>query len=229
MSIFEIVEAVDQATGRVHRIYKYKNGKCRRIQIKSRLADQLSGYFLIEKDLRNCIAWAKEIDRLVPGEYKKKKMHIKSPDRDVYNIVKGLFVACLTFYGKCYSKCEGRPVKLERSQLGEEFRDFHDDCIAYRHNFAAHSGAKKIEYVELAFVFPEKVKKGQVPPHDLFKELYQPDYIVTADEEVDLISLFEAAKSVADKKIDFLIKKIFEDEIYSRDFEFWKNIKSWPE
>ena len=64
-------------------------------------------------------------------------------NRELFNTVKGLFVAALTIYGKRFTSCEGRRVKLEKKNLSEDFHETHDEAMAFRHNFAAHSGAKK--------------------------------------------------------------------------------------
>jgi hypothetical protein len=71
----------------------------------------MAGYTMIEKDLRSALTWLDEIERRHVEHWSDKKRSFgRAEDRDNYNIVKGLFVALLTFYGKCFSKCEGRPV-----------------------------------------------------------------------------------------------------------------------
>lgn len=216
-SDWDVVEYVDKETGKVHRIYKYKNKPCKRAYINSRLADQLSGYALIEKDLRSSLIWLREIKTLLGViDERRGRYTINKNDREKYNIVKGLFVAALTFYGKSFSKCEGRPVKLERSQLAEKYREVHDIAISYRHNFAAHSGAKKLEFVKVALVIPDKLKPGKRDiPYNLYTELFQPDLAWSSGEkEVWFIELFEHAHGVAKEKIEKLKKKILEDEVF---------------
>jgi hypothetical protein len=201
---------VEPATGKVHRIYTYNRKPCRREVLNSRLAEQLAGYALIEKDLRSAAIWFKEIERLTDVD-RDARRYVNSPNRETYNIVKGLFVAALTFYGKCFTKCEGRPVKLERSQLDEQFRESHDECMAYRHNFAAHSGAKKLEQVTVALVTP--VKQGKRPAFQLFKELFQPDFIWSEEEDGSLTQLVEHVRSIAEQKMHKLNDKIIEEEV----------------
>ena len=136
-------------------------------------------------------------------------------DREKYNVVKGLFVAALTFYGKSFSKCDGRPVKLERTQLEEKYRAIHDQAISYRHNFAAHSGARRLEFVKVALVVPVKLKRGKTIQYNLYTELSQPDLAwFTGEEEIWFIELFEHAQSVSKEKIRKLKEKILQDEVF---------------
>lgn len=217
---FEVREYLDRFTGKAYRIYTYKRRPCVRIPLTSRLAEQLAGYTMIEKDLRSASTWLDEIEaRHVEGWNEKKKSFGRARDRDNYNLVKGLFVAVLTFYGKCFSRCEGRPVKLERTQLATRFHRLHDDCIEYRHNFAAHSGAKRIEHVEVALVYPSKYKKEV--NFKIFRELHQPDLFWPKAGEVSLRELLEHAREKALAKIDLLAEKIKKEEVIPNADKYW--------
>lgn len=126
--------------------YFYKKTKCHRIEIDDPKAKVMAGYKLIEKDLRNCQIWLRHIKELLEKDPKNKKAkgHKKNiENREQYNLIKGLFVASLTIYGKCFTQCEGRKVKLERKNLEEKYHEDHDEAMSFRHNFAAHGGAKK--------------------------------------------------------------------------------------
>lgn len=211
---------VEPKSGRIHRTYTYKRKPCRRIVLESRLCRQLAGYVLIEKDLRSIILWLQEIDRLDERPLAERTRSAKAPNRETYSVVKGLFVAAVTFYGKCFTRCDGRPVKLERVQIEERFREIHDDCISYRNNFAAHSGAKKLETVEIAIVFPLKYKNPV--EFQIFKELNQPDFFRNALGEASLIELVEHVRSIANSKIDLLSTKIRDEEVISNAGKYWE-------
>lgn len=218
---FSVTEHIDPKSGVPHRIYTYRRKACRRVLLESRLCSQLAGYALIEKDLRSVLIWLGEIEsRHTDGPSHKGEHFARSSDRANYNLIKGLFVAALTFYGKCFSKCEGRPVKLERAQLDDQFRSLHDECIAYRHNFAAHSGAKKIEYVEIALVSPVKYKDKV--PFKVYRELSQPDLFWASSVEITLIALVEHAHSIASAKIEFLTEKIQQEEVIPNAKTYWQ-------
>lgn len=154
---WETREVLDRTTGEVERFYTYKRKPCKRIELNSPLARQLAGYTLIEKDLRSVAAWLREIEaRHTEVGQGEGDGFGRSTDRETYTLIKGLFVAALTFYGKCFAHCEGRRIKLERAQLGERYLSTHDEAIAFRHNFAAHSGAAKLESAKVALVLPNK-------------------------------------------------------------------------
>jgi hypothetical protein len=143
---WEIREAWDSDTGERTTTYFYKRNKAPRVELKSKLAQQLGAYSLIEKDLRNVIVWLDEIENLHPISARQSGV-FAGKDRAVFNLVKGLYVAALTFYGKCFTQCEGRRVKLEKRMLDEKYHQVHDEVMHMRHNFAAHSGAHNFEVV----------------------------------------------------------------------------------
>jgi hypothetical protein len=215
-------EYMDSETGKVVRSYYYKGKRCKRVPLNSRLACQLAGYSLIEKDLRNCINWL----LLIEGLYEKEGISDKanysiSPNRETFNLVKGLYVAMITFYGKCFASCEGRKIKLERNQLAEEFRSLHDLCIEHRNNYTAHSGAAKIEECEIAFVHAPIRGFGKPVVFNIFSELQQPDSMLTekgAEGGDSLKELFEHVRAVAKAKIELLVDKIKKEEISSSSF-----------
>jgi len=139
-------------------------------------------------------------------------------DRTRYNLIKGLFVASLTFYAKCFATCEGRRVKLEKSNLSEEFQKHHDYIMDTRHNFAAHSGAKQVERVHVVMALDSKRRRGAVP--FVTRELGQPDsYSLESTEE--FISLVSHVKGFVNQKIDTLNEKLLKDDILTKTPDYW--------
>ena len=216
---FVAKQFLDSSTGEAHRIYTYKLKPCRRVVLSSRLCTHLSGYTLIEKDLRSVLFWLEEIEkRHVNPKTEKRKTFRASTDRENYNLIKGLFVAAITFYGKCFSKCEGRPVKLERAQLDPKFHELHDECISYRHNFAAHSGSTKIERVDVALV--SLIKFGGSVTFQIYKELHQPDLMWP--QNPTLIHLVEHVRLIADHKAKLLEERIRTEEVVAKAAALWE-------
>lgn len=214
-------ELLDKKTGKVERVYTYKQVRCKRVVHSSALALQLAGYTLIEKDLRSVRTWLSEITtRHVDGRAHESDHHNLSTNRENYDIIKGLFVAALTFYGKCFSQCEGRRVKLNRSQIGDSFREMHDLCISYRNNFAAHSGAALLESVQVAIVFPRKYKNNAIPR--IYCELNQPDLVWADDtDDASFVDLVNHVRILVLEKIDKLSEKIMTEEVLPKGFEYW--------
>jgi hypothetical protein len=216
---WEIREVLDRTTGEVERFYAYKRKPCKRIELSSPLARQLAGYSLIEKDLRSVATWLREIGaRHTEATKGEGDGFGHSTDRETYTLIKGLFVAALTFYGKCFAHCEGRRIKLERAQLSGRYLPTHDEAITYRHNFAAHSGAAKLESVKVALVLPNK---ATVPPR-IYQELQQPDLLWSRTREGSFAELVEHARSIADRKIEELTSKILSEEVLPKGLEYWK-------
>ena len=111
-------------------------------------------------------------------------------------------------------------MKLERVQLEEKFRRLHDECIAYRHNFAAHSGAKKLEYVEIALVSPLK-HKDKIN-FKIYQELYQPDLIWPSLDDISLSELVEHVRLIAKDKCELLLEKIQKEEVIPNANKYWE-------
>jgi hypothetical protein len=210
---------MEPSTGKVHRTYTYKEKACTRYELTSRRAQHLAGYTLIEKDLRSVLIWLREIDRLGEPE-RDLKGSARATDRARYDLVKGFFVAALTFYGKCFTGAEGRLISLDRKQIDERFRALHDECMGFRNNFAAHSGAKRIETVSIALAVP--LKQGPVNVCNLYRELYQPDVFRTSSGETTMIELVEHVGDIANKKIDLLAQSIFTEEVVPK----WGELRS---
>ncbi|MEI8597913.1 hypothetical protein P4S64_10925 [Vibrio sp. M60_M31a] len=94
-------------TGTVHLKYFYKRKQLPAFMLDSKLSEQLAGYSLIEKDLETIINWLETIDKLYPDGKEGKSNFIHGSDREVFNVVKSLFVSSLTFYAKCFTNCPG--------------------------------------------------------------------------------------------------------------------------
>ncbi len=208
---FSMHHFLDKRTGVVHRKYSFKRKPCNSLELTSKRAIQLAGYSLIEKDLRSCLAWLDEIDsRHDLGRTDKHESFFHGNDRANYVIIKGLFGALVTFYAKCFTRCEGRRVKLERKQLDSQFHDMHDHCMMLRHNFAAHSGAERIERAKIVVAYPSP-KKGKLYVK-VYSELDQPDMFVTRDGEVSLRQLLVHVQTNVLAKIDELAIVIQNEE-----------------
>ncbi len=209
----------DQKTGIWYNKYFYKRKPAHRILLDTPKSKTLAGYILIEKDLRSAIIWLEEIIELLSEDenfHEDMNFVQTAYDRKKFNILKGLFVSALTFYAKSFAACEGRKVKLERSNLDEDYKKVHDNAMEYRHNFAAHSGAKKIEFVRIVLVLDQK-RKAQ--PY-LVKELGQPDTF-GFNEMHELCKLFKYVRSLVNQKINALTGKIMKEDIFSRGTEYW--------
>ena len=215
---WKIREILDPSSRKRHTQYFFQRKRAPRIQLVDKVSRQLAGYTLIEKDLRNVLAWLEEISRLVPPEGRSGKS-VLSGDRAIFNLVKGLYVASLTFYGKCFTKCEGRGIKLEQRIIDEPFLEAHRGVMHMRHNFAAHSGADNFEEVKIALVLHPN--KQSLDPPRLFRELMQPDLAEESGEEKRFVELVEHVRSKVLQKASALEKRIFEKEVMPKGKLYW--------
>ena len=210
-------EHINKSTGKHKNTYYYRRKKALSIHLNSILANQLAGYVLIEKDLRNILIWLNELlpalDDLSSDGFQ------KSPDRKQFNIVKGLFVASLTFYGKCFNQCDGRKNKLNKKNIKDEkLKEIHEDIMSMRHNFAAHSGEEKIELVRISLVLDPK-KERNTPPN-IMKEMLQPDTFIKYQIE-DFIELVEYLQKFVIEKMKALELRILSEEVLKKGKDYW--------
>ncbi|MEZ8794571.1 hypothetical protein AB6D86_22115 [Vibrio splendidus] len=167
-----IEEVFDPVQGRYNKYY-YGKKLAPQIAMTDKISQQYAAYTLIEKDLRSVEFWLREIERLKPSPLER----VKDPDK--MNVIKGLFVAALTFYGKCFTSCEGRKVKLETKVIPEQHKDTHEQVMRLRHNYAAHSGADNFEEAKVSLVLHPSIKSDIKP--QLYSELTQPDYATNSE------------------------------------------------
>ena len=225
-----IEERVDSITRRMANRYYFRKRLCGRVKLVSGLSKQLSGYHLIEKDLRNIADWLNRIQVLMeeaaPNNLKEKESFI-SPDRDTFQLIKGLFVASITFYGKLFTKAAGRRVKPERSWfVSDELRSEHDDIMSFRHTFAAHSGKDSPESANIVLAI-DPVRRRETPPQ-LFCELMQPDS-VRYEDVLMFNRLVKTLHVKVNDKISELNKLIFEKEVIEKGISYlYRQIKGTP-
>lgn len=190
--------------------YYYEGKKAPSVKMTDKISEQYAAYTLIDKDLRSVIFWLNKIEELEPEPLDR----VKNPDK--MNLIKGLFVAALTFYGKCFTSCEGRKVKLERDFIDEEHRETHDRIMKLRHNFAAHSGAENFEEVKVSLALHPSKKSDMKP--QLYTELIQPDYIA---DELEFNALAESLKEKVFDKRTSVGETVFEKIVIPKGKMYW--------
>ena len=191
--------------------YLYEGKFAPSIRMTDKISEQYGAYSLIEKDLRSVIVWLNEIEKLKPNELER----VKNPEK--MNLIKGLFVAALTFYGKCFASCEGRKIKIEKTIFDEKELEVHDNLMKLRHNFAAHSGAENFEEVTVSLVLHPNKKSDMKP--QLYSELSQPDYI--SAEQLSFKALAEKLQEKVFVKRAQVGEKVLEKIVAPKGKLFW--------
>lgn len=217
--IREIIEPEVDSVKR-HTQYFYKRKRAPRIELRGKIAKQLAGYALIEKDLRSVATWLNEIEKLHSRKNIDKTVQIAA-DREVFNLIKGLYVAALTFYGKCFTQCEGRRVKLQKSIIDEKYLEMHDEVMSMRHNFAAHSGADSFEEVKIALVLYPNKNFEKLPM--IYRELTQADFRDSRDDETFLQLVGHVRSKVIDKARQ-IEERIYEKEVLPKGKDYWYRV-----
>lgn len=204
--------------GTHHQRYYYKKKRALRVVLDSYTSKQLAGCVLIEKDLRNVLAWLDAIDEIIPYQDRKKGNRISS-DRKIYSLVKGLFVACVSFYGKCFTECKGRKVKIEKKDIDVDFHSTHDTIMGLRHNYVAHGGVSEGEFCIVSLVLPP-LKYTNVYPK-IYTELGQVDLVDFDDNSENFRLLVEHLQVKMQERIRGLHQRIFEKEVIPHGPKFW--------
>jgi len=117
-----------------------------------------------------------EHKKLGIDKIKQDVLHISPKNnRKKFDRLKALMVASFSFYGKLFTKADGRKIKLEKSIFNDSktLLKMHNELMELRHNYVAHSGEEKIEYVNIKLMLDAK-RERNVPPL-LVRTFNQPD------------------------------------------------------
>ena len=166
--------------------------------------------------MRSALVWLQTIDQ-IQSDIQTKGSTI-SVDRDKFNLIKGLYVASLVFYGKCFTKCEGRNAQLNQKNVDKLFFELHKEIMRQRNNFAAHSGAEKIESVTVALVFPQQRNAHHI--FDIFTELNQPD-VLNKFNDLKFIDLVQEMHKTVCKKKSELQQLIINSDLKEKNLNEW--------
>lgn len=194
--------------------YYYAGIESIKVPLEGKLITQMSGYTLIDHDLRMILKW---LDYVIAEHRKfgldKRKQSIVhiTPEswRDKFDLIKPFMVASFSFYGKLFTKAEGRRIKLDSNIFikDKDFLGIHTEIMMFRHNFSAHSGGKKIEYVEVSLIL-DSIRERNTRPL-IVRTMNQPN----AFTNIFLDNFVKVCKFLLEKvedKIEKLTKKYYD-------------------
>lgn len=205
------------------RSYFFKKSKAFRVELTDPLSRQLSGYKLIEKDLRNVLIWLDTIEMLLtPPKNKSTSFHLSNNKR-ASEVAKGLFISSLVSYGKCFSRCDGRKIKLEKNIISTEYMLTHQEVICLRNNYAAHGGNSIGERCDIVILIPRRRFLNKIFPV-IHAEIYQLNYKGIINEGKNFKSLVAHVKMELDKKIHILEQKILSNNTAPKMMDYWYKI-----
>lgn len=154
---WEVDEIKHRNRGIIEIQYYYKGVPAIHVPLEGGIAIQIAGYSLIKYDLQMILSWLSTVvnEYNIRGIIKTKQTIVnETPEesREIFEFIKGMMAASFSFYGKLFTKAEGRKVKLERQIFNgdKKLTEFHDELILLRNNFSAHSGKERVEYVDVS-------------------------------------------------------------------------------
>lgn len=187
-------------SGQTHVTYHYKNksaAPCIAIEIDTHISRQISGYSLIEKDLRDTI--------LTYDEYLK-LMTTKILGKDEI-LIKALKKAIVITYAKCFVGADGRNITLKEKVIPTKYNSTHKHLIEMRHQCVAHAGYG-FEYSKNVLILPpqKKHEQGKIVQASHVNEISQ--FIADKDFDINTKKLLEDIHKHVKDKINSLIKII---------------------
>ena len=211
---WEVDEIVNK-DGSIGNKYYYKGLPAIKIPLRGKISTRMAGYTLIHHDLRMILCWLQiiieEHKRLGLDKTKQSIVHITPENlRDRFDEIKAFMVASISFYGKLFTQAEGRKVKLEVNifEQNEELIKMHNEIMMFRHNFSAHSGQEKVEYVEVSLFLDSKKDRNTIP--FLVKTMDQPNAFKNKFLN-DFVKICNYLLEKVDLKINLLTKKYYKD------------------
>jgi hypothetical protein len=154
------VTSYDQITMKGRTKFLLKDTECPQITLTSPQAKIFSNFALIKKDLKFCKNALRIAIRLSSTENELKEVGGLRPEYDDQSdILKGMFISFVITYGKCFTKADGRRVKLETKNIfeGSGLKEMHLELMNLRHEYIAHGGNTKFEQVDPVIVLhPDK-------------------------------------------------------------------------
>ena len=208
-------EDIKNIDGSIGEKYYYKGMLAIKIPLQGNFVTQLAGYTLIQKDILIIIEWIQKVieEYKIMGIDKSDLSSTqRTPDnlRNKIDIIKAFMVAAITFYGKLFTKADGRKIKLEsniyESKLG--LLKIHNEIMMYRHNFTAHSGYERVEYVEVSLFLDSNKERNTIP--FLVRTMNQP--AAFSNKFLDnFVNVCIYLLTKVNDKINNLNKKYYED------------------
>lgn len=212
------VRTIHDGAGKFYRIYNSKGKVLPRIILQGFYIEQLKAFRSLDKDLRNILAWITKLRELnKEHDYR----HNRNPSMDMMDaaVVKALFIAILSTYGRCFTIAKNRKFNFSQKHVPVALRDTHAQLMQLRHTFAAHKGEFEYDDCKIALVITMDKKD---PRPLIFSELIQPHlYGEYFDEDSNTQLLCEALRTVVNEKYAQVTEKIFNESVRVKGRDFW--------
>lgn len=161
---------VDPDTYDVSNKYFYDDKQCPSYTLTSQQAKNFAAYALIKKDLKYVLKAFKFASSIATDEF-----HVKGDENAITyrseidtdaDMLKAFYISAIVTYGKCFTKADGKKVKLEYKTIfkgdEKELVTLHLEMMDQRHSYIAHGGKTKYETVSPVVVLhPDQVQKEE--------------------------------------------------------------------
>ncbi|MGF1887204.1 hypothetical protein L4D13_13805 [Photobacterium profundum] len=138
-----------------------------KLEYKSKLANQLSAYTLIRKDLKFCRKNLILAMQLCGGDFNTKdSTYIRDEHDDNADMLQALTISFIITYAKCFTEARGRKVKLEAKDIfrsNPNLYSYHDFLMKLRNNDIAHSGNDSNEAGDAHILLHQDESLGVTP------------------------------------------------------------------
>lgn len=212
---------IDYRTGKKTATFTYKGRRCPVATLSSPTARQLAGYSLIRADLSDARDWLQSAYDMIPRPERPRRVadrYHPVDDRAPFKLIKGLWFGALVLYGKCYTKAEGRKIKLDSSNLPSEFLPTHDKVIGFRHTIVAHAGVTAHETASVKLILrPRTSGCFQLLP-DIARLSFQDD----REDPVPFLNLINKVHQDVHQKCCELEQWLMENDVAAHGEDYWR-------
>lgn len=217
------IRTIRDDNGKLSRLYREKGKLLPRLLLEGFYIEQMKAFRSLDKDLRNIQTWVKILNDLnIKNDFEKNRY--PTMDNEDAAVSKGLFFAILALYGRCFTGAQNRKFTFDKKHVPEKYREFHEELMHARHNFAAHKGDFEDENCQIALVV--NIKKNTLRPL-FFSELQQPymaHTLLDNGHENTLVNLCIALRDVVAEKYEGVCTKIIDGFVRTKTLVYWKNI-----
>jgi hypothetical protein len=208
----------------------FLNGKeCPKVSLSSQQAKNFAAYALIKKDLKYVLKAFKYAISIAHEAVEEEEggdsfSYRTEIDADA-DILKAFYISGIVTYGRCFTKADGRRVKLEYKEMfnadEKELHKLHLELMEQRHQYVAHGGKTKYEKVNPILVLHPDKESDSIPT--LMTVSFHVDGFGKKDfsEFLDLVkTVYERLNVMLDKKS----KALYEREIKPKDNKSWYEV-----
>lgn len=189
------------------------------IELRGDFAELLFGFSQITSDLNDALAWVTESEQTLKDESPNSEISALMLDVGGARRARGLFIAALVSYGKCFAESRGRRSRVQKNQLDKKFHAAHEYFMTMRNAYAAHSGIEKFEKSRLYLLIHPKYKKNSIA--HLRVEGNKPNLHVAAPDGTLFEDLIKHVSEIALNKKMETRALIAKEHLAPRGLAYW--------